>query len=192
MRVAVIGTSGSGKTTFSRRLACAVGARHIELDAINWTPNWIDLNTHAPEDFRAKVASAIMGEHWICDGNYAAVRDLVLKRADRLVWLDPPKSTVMRQVISRSWVRAVRGDELWPGTGNRERFSRWLKKDHPIRWAYDTYEGRRQRYEQLFEDPELLTLRKWRVQTRKEADVLIRTWTREASLKAPTSSSPGR
>ena len=36
MRISVIGTSGAGKTTFARRLAEAVGAPYVELDAINW------------------------------------------------------------------------------------------------------------------------------------------------------------
>ena len=55
MRIAVIGTSGAGKTTFSRRLAGVLGAPHIELDAINWGANWRDLNSHEPETFRSRV-----------------------------------------------------------------------------------------------------------------------------------------
>ena len=34
MRVSVIGTSGSGKTTFAAELARALGARHVDLDAL--------------------------------------------------------------------------------------------------------------------------------------------------------------
>jgi len=173
MRIAVIGTSGAGKTTFSSRLAYALSSPHIELDAINWGANWRDLNSHEPETFRLRVREAVAADRWICDGNYSVVRDLVLERAEGVVWLDPPKGRVMRQVIARSWRRALEGDELWPGTGNRETFSRWLSKDHPIRWAYDTYEGRRTRYQQMMEDPALRHLRKWRIKTRAAADALI-------------------
>lgn len=174
MRISVIGTSGAGKTTFSARLAKSLCAPHIELDAINWGVNWRDLNSHDPETFKLRVAEAIAGERWICDGNYSLVRDLVFERAEGVIWLDPPKGRVMRQVVARSWVRAIRGDELWPGTGNRETFWRWFTKDHPIRWAYDTYDDRRRRYERMFEDPALRFLRKWRIQTRSEADELIK------------------
>lgn len=174
MRIAVIGTSGSGKTTFSKRLADALSAPHIELDAINWGPGWRDLNSHDPERFRSLVAEALVSDTWVCDGNYATVRDLVFARAEGVVWLDPSKSRVMRQVITRSLLRAIRGDELWPGTGNRETFSRWLDKEHPIRWAFDTYQDRRNRYEQMFKDLAPQALSTWRVRTRKDADALIK------------------
>jgi len=184
MRIAVIGTSGAGKTTFSRRLAAALSAPHIELDAINWGAHWRDLNTHEPETFRSRVIDAVAAEHWVCDGNYAVVRDIVFERAEGLVWLDPPKHRVMRQVIARSWTRAVQGDELWPGTGNRETFSRWLSKDHPIRWAYDTYEDRRTRYAQMLADPALGHLQTWRIQSQIKADKLVAQLAARSQLNA--------
>lgn len=187
MRIAVIGTSGAGKSTFSIRLAAAVQAPHIELDAINWCANWRDLNSHEPETFRSLVTHAVAAERWVCDGNYSLVRDLVFERADGLVWLDPPKHRVMRQVVARSWIRALRGDELWPGTGNRETFSRWLSKDHPIRWAYDTYDDRRRRYQLMLEEPALRHLRRWRIQTRREADALIAELATSPDLSAASS-----
>jgi hypothetical protein len=60
----------------------------------------------------------------------------------------------MRRVIWRSLVRAIDRKELWPGTGNRESIRQWFDKDHPIRWAWDTFEKRRAEYEQRFAEPE--------------------------------------
>ena len=39
-RIAVVGTSGAGKTTLSARLAAQLGYPHIELDAFQHGPNW--------------------------------------------------------------------------------------------------------------------------------------------------------
>ncbi len=39
-RIAVVGTSGAGKTTFSARLAVLLDCPHIELDAFQHRPNW--------------------------------------------------------------------------------------------------------------------------------------------------------
>jgi adenylate kinase family enzyme len=176
MRVSVIGTSGSGKTTFADALARRLGARHIDLDAINWQADWKDLNVHDPDEFRRRVAEAAAAATWVSCGNYSKVRDILLGRATHLVWLDYPKPLVMARVLKRSFSRAWTGDELWPGTGNREQFSRWLDKGHPIRWAWDTYADRRARYAAMMHDPALAHLERVRVTRPWEAAALIERW----------------
>ena len=41
-RVAVVGTSCVGKTTFARKLSTCLGVWHIELDALFWQPEWVE------------------------------------------------------------------------------------------------------------------------------------------------------
>ncbi|MDE2841397.1 MAG: AAA family ATPase, partial [Chloroflexota bacterium] len=55
-RVVVVGTSCSGKTTLARQLSRALGAPHIELDAIHWKPNW---QSRPAEEFRQLVSEAV-------------------------------------------------------------------------------------------------------------------------------------
>ena len=186
MRVSVIGTSGSGKTTFAGALATALGVRHVDLDAINWQPGWRDLNQGDPDEFRRRVADAVAAESWVSCGNYGKVRRAVLARATHVVWLDYAKPIVMGRVLRRSFVRAVSGKELWPGTGNRELFSRWLDREHPIRWAWDTYERRQRDYGAMFDDPSLAHLSKHRLRHPREAAGLI------AELAAFSSSPPAK
>lgn len=140
-RVIVVGVSGSGKTTVARRAASRLGVPHVELDAIRHGPNW----TETPDDeFRHIVAGIAAQDGWVVDGNYRVVRDLLHARAATVVWLDPPKSAVMAQVIWRSVARAVTQRELW--NGNRERARDWIRPDHPIRWAWATYAARKAQY----------------------------------------------
>jgi adenylate kinase family enzyme len=84
-RVAVVGTSCSGKTTFAAALADQQQAAHIELDALHWRPGWVEAPLTA---FRSDVAAAVAAERWVCDGNYGKVRDLVLGRATAVIWLN--------------------------------------------------------------------------------------------------------
>ena len=48
-RINVVGTSGSGKSHFSSRLAAKLGVPYIEMDAVFWLPNWQHLEL---EDFK--------------------------------------------------------------------------------------------------------------------------------------------
>lgn len=175
MRVSVVGTSGCGKSTMAANIADAFHIPVIELDAINWQAGWRDLNSHDPAEFKRRVAQAVSADAWVIAGNYSAVRPIYMPRLTHIVWLDYPKHVVMRRVIWRSLVRAIDRKELWPGTGNRENPRMWLEKDHPIRWAWDTFEKRRREYEQRFANPENSDVKLIRLRDPREArDVVAR------------------
>jgi adenylate kinase family enzyme len=175
VRVVVIGSSGSGKSTFAARLAGARGPARVALHALNWGPGWLNRSAEEPEAFQRLVDDATAADRWVTDGNYRAAMTRTLPRATHLVWLDYPRAVVMRRVIWRSFRRAAGGRELWPGTGNREDFRRWLDKEHPIRWAWDTFERRRRSYAELWADPALAHVTKHRLRRPHEAAALIRT-----------------
>jgi adenylate kinase family enzyme len=170
-RVAVVGTSGSGKTTLAQRLARRLGVPHIELDALNWGPNWTPA---PPEEFRAAASQALAGDAWITDGNYHTVRELVWSRADTVVWLDYPLAVVMARVTWRTIKRSVTRQELW--SGNRERFREaFFGSESIIWWAFSTYGRRRKEYPVLFHQPEHAHLRVVRLQSPRAARLWIET-----------------
>lgn len=174
MRIAVVGTSGSGKSTLAERLAAALDVSFIELDAIDWQPGWRDLKTYDRPEFIRRVTAAVSQDAWALAGNSSAVRDLIWGRATDLVWLDYPRSVVMRRVIWRSLVRAVGRMELWPGTGNRETWRMWLSPEHPIRWAWSTYHRRKREYAQRIADPKWSHLRVHHLTQPRQAAELVR------------------
>ena len=167
MRIVVVGTSGSGKSTLARGLGKTLGLRFIELDAINWQPGWRALDQEDKTEFRRRVAEATAGDGWVSDGNYGTVREDLWARASHLVWLDYERAVIMRRVITRSVIRAIDGKELW--SGNRENWRSWLDADHPIRWAWDTWKSRRERYEAMLAEPDHAHLRVLRLRHPREA-----------------------
>lgn len=106
-------------------MAKLLQARHVEIDALWHGPNWENCG---PEELRARVAAATEGDCWICDGTYHSILgDLVLERAETVVWLDLPVPLVLSRLVRRSLVRKRDDVVLWHG--NRE--DRWLNQ---IRW----------------------------------------------------------
>jgi adenylate kinase family enzyme len=180
MRLVVVGCSGSGKTTMARALSRACDLPHVELDGLNWQPGWRDLAVHDPQAFFNRVAEAAAGDRWVMDGNYTKARGAHWARATAFVWMDTPRSRVMPQVVWRSFTRALSKQELWPGTGNKELFRRWLDKEHPIRWAWDTWALVHDRYEAWFADGAYDGRPVHRVRSRAEAKRLVEQLAAEA------------
>lgn len=144
-RVAVFGTTGSGKSWLAERLVERTGLRVIELDALFWGRDW----QPAPAElFRHRVERETGEAGWIVVGNYGQVRDLVWRPADTLVWLDLPLPVVMWRLLRRTIRRAVTREELW-GTGNRESLANAFFSRHSILlYALKTHRRNRERFAQ--------------------------------------------
>ncbi len=173
MRITINGSSGSGKSTLARRLAAELDLSHVELDAVNWQPGWIDLNSHDRPEFHRRVLAALSGERWVTDGNYSSIQPKIRAMATDAVWLDYPRPLIMGRVIRRSLTRALDRKELWSGTGNVETFSKWLEKEHPIRWSWDHFHQNRLRYGEVFSDPANAHLRVHHLKHPKEVPSLV-------------------
>jgi adenylate kinase family enzyme len=134
-KVAVIGPTGSGKTTVARALAQRFDVPHIELDALFWKPNWTET---PPDEFKHRVAEALGDGGWVVDGNYAGrLGSFVLDQADLVVWLDLPLWRTYPRIVRRTLRRLRTRESLW-GT-NVETWRRaFLQKDSLIWWALRT------------------------------------------------------
>jgi adenylate kinase family enzyme len=172
MRVVVFGTSGSGKSTFAAALASARRIPCIELDLINWRPGWVDRNKTDLDGFIRDVETAILDESWAATGSYGIVRKRLWARATDLVYLDLPRHVIMRQVIWRSLKRAASGKDVFPGC--KEDWARLFTAEHPIRWAWKTYHGRRQTFETLIQDPDFAHLNVHRCRSRSEVALTMK------------------
>lgn len=148
MRLAVVGTSSSGKTTLAAELSERINLPHFDLDNLYWGPEW----TPCPKPrFRDTVRAETRKDTWICSGNYSSVRDLVLGRATHIVWLDYPLPLVFSRAVRRTLSRLVTQRELF--NGNRERWTMMFSPDWIPWWVLRTHRRRRREYPRLFRDP---------------------------------------
>ena len=137
VRIAVVGPSGAGKSTLARTLATAEDVVYLELDGLFHQAGWTQLDLSR---FRSRVGAFVSGAEWVVDGNYARTRDLVMSRADLVVWLHVGRGLVMRQVVRRTCARVLLRRELW--NGNRESLRNVLSLDPErsiVAWAWRMY-----------------------------------------------------
>ena len=148
-RINVIGTSGSGKSTFARTLATRLQYPYIEMDALYWLPNW----TGKPDEkFESSLQQAIAPTTWVLDGNYSRTQPIKWAAADTVIWLDMSRWLTHYRVTKRSITRALSGQELW--SGNTESMTRsFLSRESVILWSITSYKRTKQRYDQLTQTP---------------------------------------
>ncbi len=148
----VIGTTGSGKSTLAEKLADKLGLDFIELDALNWGPNWTPAGT---ELLRARAEEATRSPGWVVAGNYSATRPVTWARAEAVIWLDYSLGVIFWRLLRRTWRRIVYREELW--NGNHESLWTQLKlwsDESLFHWLFKTYWRRKREYPQLLAMPE--------------------------------------
>lgn len=171
-RINVIGTSGSGKSRFSRQLAEALGYQYIEMDAIFWKPNW---QKPTDEEFFSALESKLVSDTWVLDGNYNRTGPIKWPRVDTVIWIDYSFTRTIYQAVKRAFIRSVSRQELWQNSGNVESFKKsFLSKESIILWTLKTYKTNRARYQRLLVDPDYRHISFVRITNPKEAQVYIR------------------
>jgi adenylate kinase family enzyme len=146
-------------------------AVNIELDALFHQPGWEPLDDVT---FRARVLEAMEAPAWVVDGNYSAVREMVWKRADTIVWFDLPYAVVMARTVRRTVRRTVTRQELW--NGNKEPWSN-LYSFNPqksiVAWAATRHGVYRRRYAEAEHDPRWAGLRFVHLRSQRETDAFL-------------------
>jgi adenylate kinase family enzyme len=148
-KVAVIGGTGSGKSTVSRQLAQRLGVPHVELDALFWKPGWV---MPSAEEFRPIVEASLDPNGWVVDG---------------VVWLDMPLRTKFWRVWRRT-LRRIRTREVLWGTNVDTWRGAFLSRDSLFWWVLKThYPNRRTLPELLARYPHV------RLRSQREVDRFV-------------------
>jgi hypothetical protein len=140
-RVSVVGLSASGKSNVSRRLATLLDIPYVELDELRFGPGW---DVVEKSEFQAHVTEVAERDAWVVDGNFTSLtRHITWPRATAVVWVDPPRLTMLWRAASRTVRRLVTREELFHG--NREQLGHLRDPDHPLRLALRDAGSRRER-----------------------------------------------
>ena len=151
-RIVIVGTTSSGKSTLAKQLADKFNYDFIELDALNWEPNW----TPAPQEiFKERVDKATQAEKWVVAGNYSKVRSIIWPKAELIIWLDYSLWRIFWQLTRRTFIRWWTREHLW-GTNYENlwtHFKLW-SEESLFHWLFKTYWRRKREYPALLAMPE--------------------------------------
>lgn len=84
-KVMIIGSPGSGKSTFARKLKEITGLPLYYLDILWHKPNQTNIST---KEFDMKLYEIIQKDKWIIDGNYQRTLEMRLKECDTVFLMD--------------------------------------------------------------------------------------------------------
>jgi len=172
-RINVVGTSGSGKTTFGQRLAAILNLDFIQIDQIFWGPDWY-LPTDA--EFFPKLKQELTCRNsWVLDGNYARTTPIKWENVEAVIWLDYSFIRTLYQALKRALKRAITQEEIWPDTGNKESFKKsFFSRDSIILWTITTYGSTRKKYNQCLTDPRYSHIRFIRFRSISESHTFLK------------------
>ncbi len=122
-RVIVIGSPGSGKTTFSEKLQRKTGLPLFYLDAIWHRPD----KTHiSREEYDLRLAEMLRLDAWIIDGNYSRTLEPRMAACDTVFLFDLPSRICLDGAISR--LGKARYDMPWTDTELDPNFKREIEE----------------------------------------------------------------
>jgi hypothetical protein len=90
-----MGGAGAGKSTLARTIGEKLSLPVVHLDRCLYGPGWQKLDT---DQVRANVAQALSPGHWVVDGTYSDLFDLIMP-VDLVIWIEQP---VLRRLY-RTW-----------------------------------------------------------------------------------------
>ena len=191
-RVHVIGNSSSGKSTLAARLAKALDAKFVELDALNWLPGRVGLNETDPDELERRFRNATRGDAWVVAGSYSgySLRSF-WARLETVVWLDLPMRVLLKRVLIRSWQRARSRELLW-GTnveGFWKHFMVWRKEESLIYWIVTQHARKRRQMLSWMGDSRWAHIRFVRLVSAGEAEAFAGAV--EAAVSARAQACPG-
>lgn len=165
-KINIIGTSGTGKSTFAAALANKLNYPHIELDRLYFSGDWQQASS---DQFRtAIVAETSAQPAWILDGDYTRHFPIKERGVNTVIWLNYGFFLVLFRAVKRAICRIVTREKLW-GTDSVETLGKLFSKESIVWWTITSYGKKREKYTALMANPDYQTIQFIELKSPREA-----------------------
>ncbi|MCR8656636.1 DNA topology modulation protein [Paenibacillus endoradicis] len=167
MKIMIIGSPGSGKSTFSRKLGDALNLPVYHLDLYFWQPGWVQTPV---DEWTVFNEDLVMHDKWIIDGYYGKTLDIRMQAADVIILFDlSPWITTYRVIKRRIQYHGKSRPDL--NEGCPESLD-WELVKYSWNFRKNRIPGIIERLQKSSENTMIIIIK-----TSKEAEVILRNWT---------------
>lgn len=100
MKILIIGNSGSGKTTFAKKLSSDLDLPCFEVDSFVWKP--IGYNEKRSEkEIDDSINEILKRDSWIVEGVFGKIAEYFINDANKLIFLNPDIETCLARLSVR-------------------------------------------------------------------------------------------
>ncbi|MEB6667729.1 adenylate kinase [Acinetobacter vivianii] len=169
----IIGTTGSGKSTFARKLADQRKLQNIELDNLLWLDDWQESSNDALF-LKLKIAMENAATGWTIDGLYTRTIPMIMEKVDTVIWLDYPFHINLYRLTKRTLGRVISRKKLWENSNNRESLKLMLSKESIFIWLIKSYPKNRKKYSDLMQNPAYQHIQFIRLTSPKQTEAFLK------------------
>ncbi len=131
MKIHLLGPSGSGTTTLGRELARRLGIPHLDSDDVFWEETDPPFSRRRGRAEREGLLSEFVARSpaWIISGSALEWGDILLEKADLMIWLHLDARVRIQRLIARERERfGKRIDEGNDMHENHREFLQWAER----------------------------------------------------------------
>lgn len=99
MKILIVGTVGTGKTTLARKLSKEYNIKYYEIDSI--VHDDINKKKRTPQQQNEIISNINKEDGWIIEGVLRENLEYLLETAEKIIYLDIPKNIRNKRILTR-------------------------------------------------------------------------------------------
>lgn len=99
MKILIVGTVGTGKTTLARKLSKEYNIKYYEIDSI--VHDDVNKKKRTPQQQNEIISNINKEDGWIIEGVLRENLEYLLEIAEKIIYLDIPKNTRNKRILTR-------------------------------------------------------------------------------------------